>query len=606
MLKFMKNENKKKSSNDEQSCEVTIEDAEKIVNEDDSAFTRTNIKLHRNLLDILNDKTILSFFIQYLESKNGLPLVKFWLDVETFKAVGETSSSFSNSDRTESRASHYKNSTECCKNDDCVSISTTTTSTSNIEEIDEFVDEVDNNMTITMTQSLTDDEKFKICEKNRKNDECEAKSNQLDEDTKKFQPMIIEDALRIFRKYLVTDSTYSIELPAMILGKLSLALCGNNDSESDMDLNNLWCAFEDAQKFIFDIMEREYLQEFLESSFYCKYTIDVLTSESLCLAEILCSETALFYFMEFLEQEDNSKLSYLEFWLNARNFRKQEELSSDQLRTDALVIYEKWFSLQATNSLKFSNKTRTKVEEQICADSIEQLLKCFDEPIKIVEIFLDRNCFKKFIKSQLFFKHLSEVMGKIDNGIERNLQNGIIRRNSSFAIKFPSNKHRRTNSESLEKKGVTRSISAQNTLLAGLDHKRNKTSTDLQIDSRQLIDPNLLWRRQNANTKLSFGKVDHIGRYLRDFEMPNTIPTSNIPQSKSSFQLQNDSIDVDDPQSIFEQAKLSSAQNRLKNAVRKLVHLPEDSMQQEIAWQVAELIVKDVTSITLQNENHSS
>lgn len=571
----------------------------------------------------------MSFFVQYLESKNGFPLVKFWLDVETFKAVGDSLSS----ERTESRVSSYDNirrerlrKSDVCDTlrdfDDCDSIATTT-STSNFDETEEahsiVDDEVDhvsvgNGIVVNlekMTQSLTDDEKSKICEKSRtKKDEPESDTKSTEE-LRKFQPQIIEDALRIYRKYLVTDSTYSVELPAMILSKLSLALCGN-DSESEVDLNNLWQAFEEAQRHIFDVMEKEYLLEFLDSPFYWNYTVDVLTSDRLCLAEILCSETALFYFMEFVEQDtENCKLPYLEFWLSATNFRKQfnqneEELDGEQLRTDALVIYEKWFSLQATVPLNFSNKIRTKVEEQICYSSPA----CFDEPVKVVEVFLERNCFKKFMKSQLFFKHLSEVMSKCDTSDKNSHNNtsGIIRRNSSFALKFPSKiTHRRTNSESFEKRsgGMTRSISAQNTLLAGLDYKRNRNSTDLQIDSKMLTDPDLLWRRQNSMAKLSFGRVDPYGRFERDFEMPTTTIPTNIPTSRS-YQLQNDSIDMDDPQSILDQAKWSSAQNRLRNAMRKLVHLPEDSVQQEIAWQVAELIVKDVTSITLQNENLSS
>lgn len=577
-------------------------------------------KLHKNLIDILNDKTLLSFFIQYLESKNGLPFVKFWLDVETFKAVGETTSSIC--DRTESRMSNYdrlkekrrRSDTGCDTFRDYDSISNAT-SISNFDETEEIphtseVDEIDHSVDINdrMTQSLTDDEKSKICEKSR--DQNDLRKEDVDgkssDDSRKFRPLVLEDALRIYRKYLVTDSNYPVELPATILAKLSLALCGN-DSDSDIDLNNLWQAFEDAQKFVFDVMEKEFLCEFVESPFYGKYTVDVLTDlDNLCLEEIMCSESALFYFMEFLEQDkENCKLQYLEFWLSAVNFRKQlaesDELNGNQLRSDALVIYEKWFSLQATSPLNFSNKVRVKVEELICLSSPT----CFDTPIRIVELFLERNCFKKFIKSQLFFKHLSEVMSKaetIDKGLHNG--NGIIRRNSSLSLKFPKGKHRRTNSESLDntKKGMTRSISAQNTLLAGLDYKKhsnNSNKTDLQIDSRQLIDPDLLWRRQSST--LSFGRVDEYGRYKRDFEMPLSGGSASIQTSKS-FQLQNEAIDIDDPQSILDQAKWSGTQSMLKNAMRKLVHLPEDTVQQEIAWQVAELIVKDVTKITLNNE----
>lgn len=533
----------------------------------------------------------LSFFVQYLESKNGLALVKFWLDVETFKSVGGCNDSSSTSERTESRISNYDNITSRKdRNYDCVSISTTTTSnTSNLDEIEEINgdDEIDRVAT-EFDQSLTDDEKI-------------MKSRKFEDETKTQQPplaptIILEDALRIYRKYLVIDSIYSIELPATVLGKLSLALCGS-DPESDVEINNLWMAYDEAQKYVFEVLEREHLVEFLDSTFYAKYTVDILTSDSLCLEDILSSESALFYFMEFIEQDkEHCKLPFLEFWLSATNFQKQSSNGDETLKSDALVIYEKWFSLQATSPLNFSNNVRTRVENCICSG---EQATCFDIPIKIVEIFLEKNCLHRFIKSQLFFKHLAEVMSKIS---DQTNEQRIIRRNSSYAQtstngsggnKF-KNKHRRTNSDTL--KIPQKSISTQNTLLAGLDYNQ-KRKTDLQIDSRQILEPDLLWRRNNSNVKLSFGRVDQFGRFERDFEMPNSQPHI-IPSSKS-FQ---GSIDVDDPQSIFEQAKWSS----LKNAMRKLVHLPEDSVQQEIAWQVAEMIIRDVTSITMQQQEGDS
>ncbi|KAL9692109.1 hypothetical protein quinque_000134 [Culex quinquefasciatus] len=68
------------------------------------------------------------------------------------------------------------------------------------------------------------------------------------------------------------------------------------------------------------------------------------------------------------------------------------------------------------------------------------------------------------------------------------------------------------------------------------------------IDSRQLYNPDLLWR------------FPELGRWAHD----------------------------DDRWS----------KNRLKKAMRKLVNLPEDKAQEELAWQVAEMIVKDITSVT--------
>lgn len=89
------------------------------------------------------------------------------------------------------------------------------------------------------------------------------------------------------------------------------------------------------------------------------------------------------------------------------------------------------------------------------------------------------------------------------------------------------------------------------------------------IDSRQLYNPDLLWRR-NSVAGLTFGRVDALGRYERDFDM------AEPPQDDDRW-----------------------SKNRLKKAMRKLVNLPEDKAQEELAWQVAEMIVKDITSVTM-------
>lgn len=545
----------------------------------DFEYHEPQIRLHRSISEILKDRTTLSFLVQFLETKNGLPLVKFWLDCEALKTLssdGKTATTIR---------------TESCngKNDDCVSSTMSCSESREAPESKSNNDEVDiakvaNKLIDSMTQSLTDDEKSKLyCEKNQKKSSIK----------KKTPPSIQEDALGIYRKYLVIDSVDSIELPATILSKLSLALC---DSKSDCDSENnstLWQAFDDAQKHVMDVIEKHFLTQFLESSFYFKYTVDVLTSESLNLNEILRNETALFFFMEFLEQEDrcNRKLPYLEFWLSATNFHKQCDQTLQQMKSDALIIYEKWFSLQATSSLKISNRVRTKVEEMICSVDPAMIQRSFDVPIKIVEMFLENSCFKKFMKSPLFHKHLSDVMAKAE-GHERLpalSNNGILKRSISITSSISGiGQHRRTRSD------ASKSISAQNTLLAGLDHRKPaKNTADLHIDARQL-DPDMLWRRKGSNGGLSFGRVDELGRYERDFELPTE--KSYIPQSKSAFQLKSHSIDVDDPHSIVE---LNGAQSKFKNVMRKFVHLQDDEMQQEIAWQVAEMIVKDVTSITL-------
>lgn len=126
-------------------------------------------------------------------------------------------------------------------------------------------------------------------------------------------------------------------------------------------------------------------------------------------------------------------------------------------------------------------------------------------------------------------------------------------------------------------------ISQHNTLLASMDQLPPKStinqqqSGNLNIDARQLTNPQLLWQRPIVGA-LKFGFVNSLGRYERDFEAVDAVGHKSQPWS------------------------LSVSGSKIKNAMRKLVNLPEDNVQEEIAWQVAEMIVKDVTSVTLSGK----
>lgn len=490
-------------------------------------------------------------------------------------------------------------------------VSTNSFSEQNLDEIEENEkedkDETDHckiysnsDKICDLRQSLTDDEKTKINEKNRRKEEETSR--------------ILEDALRIYRKYLVTSSQYFVELPATILSNLSLALCTNTDI--DCDARKMCQIFQEAQTFMLDFMEKNFLTEFLESDFYAKYTIDVLTSNTLKLCDILYSETALFYFMEFLEQD--TKRSLLEFWLAATNFKKlvifeenlrketkeknskyieenarhspdgSEDTNSkatttsnparDQIQSDALVIYEKYFSLLAKSPLNLPQQVRMKVEEAIC--SPDTISECFDFPISIIEDYLEKSCLSKFLKSPLFFKYLSELMNKIQDN--KHEVNGIMK----------VNRHRKTYSDCTSEK--VRPI--RNTLLA-METRTKSNANDMQIDARKIQNPDLLWKRQNAPLNgLSFGRVNALGRYERDFDM-NPQASTNSNTGKTPI-IRIKSLDGD-PSALLDGNKWNTL--RIKNAVRKLVHLPQDEVQEELAWAVAEMIVKDITSVTLNS-----
>lgn len=89
--------------------------------------------------------------------------------------------------------------------------------------------------------------------------------------------------------------------------------------------------------------------------------------------------------------------------------------------------------------------------------------------------------------------------------------------------------------------------------------------TDGGVDSSLPCDPDLLWRRRKQNSGLSFGRIDQLGRYETDIEPE--------PDKKS--------------------------ESRISRVVKLILNKDEHKAQEEMAWRVAEMIVKDITSITM-------
>lgn len=500
--------------------------------------------------DILNERGCLCYFVQFLEAKNALPLIKFWIDAESYRSAAEL----------------------LCGRNGVLSNSKSLAFDTNTKELNPDVE------SRVLKRSVSSEGYDSLSFKSQSNESIDRLSGGLSEgkqdlesdtvlETKpksssnlnKLQSSLVADAIRIYRKYLVSTSVYFVDVPATIQLTISLALCNNSEITPTL--------FVEAQKYVFELLERDHLEPFLDSIFYCKYSVEVLTDESLRLTDLLYNESILFYFMEFLEQDHAQQ--YLEFWMTAVNFKQNlttNEYNKSQAQSDALILYEKYFSLQATQPLHLSNVVRSNVEGEICNDS-DPIINCFDSPLKIVELYLEQNYFKPFIQSNLFYKYLTERYNRIEEGSHKLAQTKMPHSTNTGKT------HKRTNSEPF--------ISKTNTLLASMDLHHNKPTNNMHIDSQQLSDPDMLWRRSfihhnNNHPGLSFGRVNAFGRYQREFELN---PAHH---------------------DTFHNTSLTNASNRLKKVVRKLVNLPEDKVQEEIAWQVAEMIVKDVTSVTMQ------
>ncbi|KAI9585393.1 A-kinase anchor protein 10, mitochondrial [Glossina fuscipes] len=557
-------------------------------------------RLCMTLCSIVSEPNCLSYFVQYLESKNALLLIKFYLDTENFKnsAIAqlkkETKGNFTTLQEPMERDISLPSTSECQainnyadderiqeKRVDC--------------DCDSDVPELKTLCDLSMRKPITDDEKSQIfaetsrhlyrCSDNQKlkaSSELSLCSSNFSSnvclneflDSIQISDVSIKDALTIYQKYLIVDAAVDhIKLPVDIISKISLILCRKSNEMDTTDTLPITAdCFVEAQHFILEKLEKEFLNDFLQSNYYFKYCVELIENQDLNICDILHSEVTLFYFMEYLEQQ--GERDCLDFWSTAINYRKSYVAfenpirNEDEARADAMIIYERFFSLQAECGLWASSKLRAYVESTICSEA--WINYCFDLPLKVAAKYLERKHLKNFLKSSLFDNYLKELKSRIEN--EKEIKKMPLRRSASDKT---TNRFRKNRSDCiLDRKPF---ISQRNTLLASMDNNHSSShfkQFKLDIDSSQLTNPDLLWHRSHAGNGngLKFGYVNSLGRYERDFVKP------------SDALIQN---------------SLKSTHNKLKKAVRKLVNLPQDSVQEEIAWQVAEMIVKDITKVTM-------
>ncbi|KAF7279145.1 hypothetical protein GWI33_007558 [Rhynchophorus ferrugineus] len=450
---------------------------------DEFEATRERSRLSKTLEEILADKGALSYFIQYMEVRNASSYILCYLDIDVFKA-------------------DVRNGEDVVK----------TQQNSPLPNVSEH----DSLSVSTDCDSYTADS----------SSSCECAINHDGKGD----------------KYIALEAKLSIGCSEDIRKQVMEDICNTEQVLSGK-------CFDAVQQYLFDLMKNEYFGAFLETDFFSKHQIDVLTSGNIVLDDLLYNETALFYFMEFLEQEN--KRGLLEFWLAATNLHQQlvhqkEFFDPLEAQNDAVVLYDKYFSLQAHSPLGFSDKVRFAVEQNICGEN-GLVIDCFHLPLKIVEQVLEKNYLKPFLASQLFYKYLSELINTVQA--------------SGYATNMVHKRY--ANSDCSSEK----SYSTSTFLALEMPYEKKRPSNaNMSIDTRELYDPDALWKRKKSH-RLSLGRVTDLGKYIPDIE----------PEpDKKAF--------------------------KLRDVVRRIVSTEEEEKRKEdMAWQVAEMIIKDVTDVTLSN-----
>uniref|UniRef100_A0A670KM06 A-kinase anchoring protein 10 n=1 Tax=Podarcis muralis TaxID=64176 RepID=A0A670KM06_PODMU len=361
----------------------------------------------------------------------------------------------------------------------------------------------------------------------------------------KLMKSIEQDAVTIFTKYISPDAAKPIPITELMRNDIVAKICGE---DGQVDPN----CFVLAQSIVFNAMEQEHFSEFLRSHHFCKYQIEVLTSGTVYLADILFCESALFYFSEFMEKED--AVNILQFWLAADNFQsqlaaKEGQYDGQEAQNDAMILYDKYFSLQATHPLGFDDPVRLEIESNICREG-GPLPNCFTTPLRQAWTTMEKVFLPSFLSSNLYYKYLNDLIHSV--------------RGDEFAsgcIAPTVHGHGGPPDHDSHMGSLDGTASSSQPGLKKANIKILKNFDEAIIVDAASLDPESLYQRTYAG-KMTFGRVSDLGQFIRESE-----PEPDVKKSKGS---------------MFSQA------------MKKWVQGNTDEAQEEMAWRIAKMIVNDV------------
>ncbi|KAM9001511.1 A-kinase anchor protein 10, mitochondrial isoform X2 [Sarcophilus harrisii] len=527
----------------------------------------TKSSLSKTLEQVLQDSIALPYFIQFMELRRMEHLVKFWLEAESFRSTTwsrirahslntvkqsslaeplspsskrhETTVSFPSQflDQrlessstvqllmTHSKGTEMNNRTSNAQNHSLPSQDRDNVRSLHLE------------MSKEVTQvSMEYQDSSRLMGSNRN-----SPSSTLKELSGKLMRSIERDAVSTFTKYISPDAAKPIPITEGMRNDIVAKICGE---DGQVDPN----CFIMAQSIVFHAMEQEHFSEFLRSHHFCKYQIEVLTSGTVYLADILFCESALFYFSEYMEKED--AVNILQFWLAADNFQsqlaaKKGQYDGQEAQNDAMILYDKYFSLQATHPLGFDDFVRLEIESNICREG-GPLPSCFTTPLRQAWTTMEKVFLPGFLSSNLYYKYLNDLIHSV-RGDEFPGGNIALTIAGSGG---PPDQETHSSSDSSTQFNVKK---ANVKILKNFDEA-------IIVDAASL-DPESLYQRTYAG-KMTFGRVSDLGQFIRESE-----PEPDVKKSRGS---------------MFSQA------------MKKWVQGNTDEAQEEMAWKIAKMIVNDV------------
>ncbi|KAG7483765.1 hypothetical protein MATL_G00041860 [Megalops atlanticus] len=512
----------------------------------------TRSRLSKTVEQILRDNVAMPYYIQFMETQGADHLVKFWLEAESFRATSwsrvraHSLNSVKHSSLAEpaSPSASRPDSEDSSESPPHAHTPSPPDTNSHSPGPAAHANSLNSDggrepggpqqspraETPTRQPSSKTGTPFKL-----------QPTNALKQLSDKLMKSIERDAVNIFTKYISPDAARSIPITESMRNDIVAKICGE---DGQVDPN----CFVTAQMVVFGIMEQQHFSEFLRSHHFCKYQIEVLTSGTVFLADILFCESALFYFSEYMEKEE--AVNILQFWLAADNFQdqlaaKKGQYDGQEAQNDAMILYDKYFSLQATNPLGFDDSVRLEIESNICREG-GPLPDCFTTPLRQAWTTMEKVYMPGFLSSNLYYKYLNDLI----NSVRADEFCGGNTIGPGQGLSQDGDRGTNTSEETQAQQGTKK---AAVKILKNFDEA-------ITVDIASL-DPESLYQRPYAG-RMTFGKVNELGQFIREAE-----PEPDVKKSKGS---------------MFSQA------------MKKWVQGNSDEAQEEMAWKIAKMIVNDV------------
>ncbi|XP_006902117.1 PREDICTED: A-kinase anchor protein 10, mitochondrial-like [Elephantulus edwardii] len=521
----------------------------------------TKSSLSKTLEQVLHDTVVLPYFIQFMELRRMEHLVKFWLEAESFYST-TWSRIRAHSLNTVKQSSLAEPVSPAKKQETTPSFLT--------ESLKRLEDSSSPQLLMTQSERVNLSRTNNIQNHLLRCQECEdvhpfhlemtrgtyqvsienqessrlvvaSRNSPLKELSGKLMKSIEQDAVNTFTKYISPDAAKPIPITEAMRNDIIAKICGE---DGQVDPN----CFVLAQSIVFSAMEQEHFSEFLRSHHFCKYQIEVLTSGTVYLADILFCESALFYFSEYMEKED--AMNILQFWLAGDNFQsqlaaKKGQYDGQEAQNDAMILYDKYFSLQATHPLGFDDIVRLEIESNICREG-GPLPNCFTTPLRQAWTTMEKVFLPGFLSSNLYYKFLNDLIHSV-RGDE--FLGGNVSLTAYGSVGAPDESSPTGTNNSYQSSVKKPSVK----ILKNFDEA-------IIVDAASL-DPESLYQRTYAG-KMTFGRVSDLGQFIRESE-----PEPDVKKSKGS---------------MFSQA------------MKKWVQGNTNEAQEELAWKIAKMIVSDV------------